>query len=547
MNERKVIRATSSLNEQTDSLVAAFEIGEPYLEPQIVEYGMQVLTRADVRRSLSSDHVVIGLFGATGSGKSSLFNRLAGSDMARTGVTRPTTKKTVAAIWGAEGAAELLDWLEIDERHVVGAESAPSVLTQSLKSGQGLILLDLPDMDSTAVEHHAISERLTSQVDFMIWVLDPQKYADASIHHGYLTDMTNYQGHMLVVLNQIDKIAEDERAQVKESLISILSAEGLSTPTVITASARSGEGLKELSEVIRKVCTNKALATRKVKTDVDEVIRILASELLVVKARVPTKLDQSQLEQAIAHANGTHVIADAVEHSYRLRASASTGWPLTTWLVQLKSDPLKRMNLGRNRKNPELSATSRGPLSIAETSAIHLGINKYLDDATEDLPARWREPLATEVATQTEQLEQNVDTAIASTDLGMDKRSWWWPMGKFLQWASLLIGLVGALWLGGLAIAGYLQFQLPPAPKVEGIAIPTLMLAAGILLGIVLGLLGSFLNRMVAKIKGKRAQRNLERSVSQVVRRLIVEPVEMHLDKYNSYAALVDKAAQKAD
>ena len=34
--------------------------------------------------------LVVGLFGGTGVGKSSLLNRLAGSDIARTGVVRPT-------------------------------------------------------------------------------------------------------------------------------------------------------------------------------------------------------------------------------------------------------------------------------------------------------------------------------------------------------------------------------------------------------------------------------------------------------------------------
>ncbi|GAA1410623.1 hypothetical protein AUR04nite_12770 [Glutamicibacter uratoxydans] len=547
MSERKVIRARSSLNEQIDALVEALELGGQYLAPELVEHGEQVLSRAESRRALSSEHVVIGLFGATGSGKSSLFNELAGADIARTGVIRPTTTKTVAAIWGAEGSGELLDWLDIDQRHVAGSENPPSLLTQSLKRGEGLILLDLPDMDSTAVEHHAISERLRSQVDFMIWVLDPQKYADASIHHGYLLDMNSYQGHLLVVLNQIDKVPESERQLVKESLDGILKAEGLADSLVMTVSAQTGEGLPKLAAGIQKACSNRALATRKLKTDVDGVVESLASELVVIKVRMPSKLDQAELEKTISHAHGVQLIAEAVQHSYRLRASASTGWPLTTWLVRLKSDPLKRLNLGRAKENPQLATTSRGPRSAAESSAISLGIDKYVATAAEDLPQGWKDPLGAEVAAQSERLDQEIDTAIATTELGIDKRSWWWPATKFLQWTALVVALAGALWLAGMAVAGYLQFDLPPAPKVEGIAVPTLMLIIGILLGIVLGLLGSFLNRMVAKIKGKRAQKNLERSVSMVVRQLVVGPVETHLDKYNSYAALVDKAAQKAD
>ena len=44
----------------------------------------------------------------------------------------------------------------------------------------GLVLLDLPDHDSTEVAHHLEVDRLVQLADLLVWVLDPQKYADAA-------------------------------------------------------------------------------------------------------------------------------------------------------------------------------------------------------------------------------------------------------------------------------------------------------------------------------------------------------------------------------
>ena len=59
-----------------------------------------------------------------------------------------------------------------------------------------------------------------------------------------------------------------------------------------------------------------------------------------------------------------------------------------------------------------------------------------------------------------EELPGAVDQAIAATDLGAGRGSWWHPVLDVLQWLALLTAVVGAGWLGVLALAGYLQFHL---------------------------------------------------------------------------------------
>lgn len=547
MSERKVTRAHTGLTEQINSVVTAMQIAEPYLEPEVVDQAAVIIERAETRRQLSADHVVVGLFGATGSGKSSLFNALVGADVAQTGVIRPTTTKTVAAIWQLEGADALLDWLDVSERHVLDSQVLGNDSKKSQDLSGGLILLDLPDMDSTATDHHQIASRLAGKVDFLVWVLDPQKYADASIHHGYLSELTGQRGNLLVVLNQVDTIADRDREPVTTSLRTLLDGEGIGQVPIILASARSGEGLDAVREKFAVALKNKVQATRRLRADVDGLLSMLEAELAVPKVRVPGIMEQSELERSIAKAHGTLRIADAVQTSYKLRASTNTGWPLTSWLTRLRNDPLKRMNLGRGIDKPEISLTSRPDLSVAENAAVDQAVVKYLNTATEDLSPRWSQSLKDGIHEQKTELANEIDIAIASCTLGVEKKSWWWPVTKFVQWLGVVVALAGALWLGGIAVAAYFQFNLPVTPRVEGFAIPTLMVFVGVLLGIVLGIFGSFINKMVARLKRRKALKNLQNSVGGVVRRFIVDPTAHHLEQYNRYAALITNAAKKVE
>src|SRR5690606_40348616 len=86
---------------------------------------------------------------------------------------RPTTARTHACVWGLEGAAPLLDWLQIQWRHRFARASA---LDKGESQLHGLILLDLPDHDSIRALTDNEADRLIGLADMVVWVLDPQKY-----------------------------------------------------------------------------------------------------------------------------------------------------------------------------------------------------------------------------------------------------------------------------------------------------------------------------------------------------------------------------------
>src|SRR5690606_39514054 len=97
------------------------------------------------------DTIVAALAGGTGSGKSSLFNEIVGTDAAPVGEIRPTTSEPVAAVPDRMKTSfdAYLDHLGI-ERRVTHPRT-------------GFCLIDLPDTDSVVVAHRR-SEEHTSEL-----------------------------------------------------------------------------------------------------------------------------------------------------------------------------------------------------------------------------------------------------------------------------------------------------------------------------------------------------------------------------------------------
>ena len=225
------------------------------------------MERAGARLRLSADHTVVALAGATGSGKSSTFNAVCGLDLAAVGVRRPTTSWATACIWGRDPADGLLEWLDIPERHRVLRDSMLDSGQQE-KALDGLVLLDLPDHDSTEVSHHLEVDRLIAMTDLMVWVLDPQKYADAAIHDRFLRPMATHKDVMLVVVNHIDEVPEQRRPSLLDDVRRLLEVDGLAGVPVLATSATTGEGIDELRSAVAKRVRDKASVRTRLIGDV---------------------------------------------------------------------------------------------------------------------------------------------------------------------------------------------------------------------------------------------------------------------------------------
>jgi GTP-binding protein EngB required for normal cell division len=228
-----------------------------------------LLRRSGERMRMSANHTVVALAGGTGSGKSSLFNALSGATFSPPGVTRPTTRHSHACVWGMEGAAPLLDWLGVQRRHRYARASA---LDQGEANLAGLLLLDLPDHDSVVSGSAALVDRLVKMVDMLIWVLDPLKYADASVHQRYLVPLAGHAAVTTVILNQCDTLPADEIADCAEDLRRLLDAEGLAETHILVTSAATGAGLGDLKAVLAEAVVARRAASDRIAADIDALL-----------------------------------------------------------------------------------------------------------------------------------------------------------------------------------------------------------------------------------------------------------------------------------
>src|SRR5699024_11232266 len=96
--------------------------------------------------------------------------------------------------------------------------------------------------------HRALAERMTALVDVIVWVTDPQKYADAVLHHDFVRPFAGHDAVTLMVLNQSDRLRPEERGAVLDALAGLVRAEGLTAAPVLDTSATTGEGLYELRD-----------------------------------------------------------------------------------------------------------------------------------------------------------------------------------------------------------------------------------------------------------------------------------------------------------
>ena len=239
----------AELGRLTDGLRTALQLGGDTLRPETASEARELLERVDQRMKLGEEHTVVAFAGSTGSGKSSLFNAVAGLEIARVGVRRPTTSKPTACVWGA-GGEEILDWLDVPVQSRSWRESALDGDDETAL--HGLVLVDLPDHDSTAVEHRLESDRMVGVVDVVFWVVDPQKYADYSLHSGYLSSFAEHSTAMVFVLNQIDRIEPEDRDQAVQHFASLLAADGIENARVRPASAVTREGVNGLRSSRRR-------------------------------------------------------------------------------------------------------------------------------------------------------------------------------------------------------------------------------------------------------------------------------------------------------
>jgi GTP-binding protein EngB required for normal cell division len=526
------------------ALGEAVELCEGRVDSAALAEARRVVDQADRRLAMSGSATVVALAGATGSGKSSIFNALSGTTLATVGVRRPTTAHAMACSWGDESAEDLLDWLQIPRRHALQTDPEMDAALD------GLVLLDLPDHDSTELDHRMEVDRLVQLVDMLIWVVDPQKYADAAIHDRYLKPLSQHADVMMIILNQVDKLTIKQREQCLSDLRRLLTAEGLGKAPIMAVSAMTGEGIETLRETLAKQVAEKQAAARRLAADVSVAAAKLSTASGTTKVTPLARSSLDRLTTQVAIAAGVPVVIEAVGKAWRMRGGLATGWPVLAWIAKFKPDPLRRLHLDRlgvGRRHKEIDPSGVGRTSLPATSGVQkarvdTAVRTLADEAAHGLTRGWADEIKQAARSSEDALPDRVDRAIAGTDLDLAQHRRWWQLVRVLQWLLVATVIVGLGWLGLAFLLAYLQ--LPPLPKVTwwGLPAPTVLAIGGILAGLLLAGLARIFVEVGARRRTAKAGQSLRAAIARVTGELVIDPVKAEQDRYEKVRLALERA-----
>jgi GTP-binding protein EngB required for normal cell division/membrane protein implicated in regulation of membrane protease activity len=485
---------TASLTRRLAQLQEALVIGGDRIAPATAARVRENGDHVRARLALGVDHTVVALLGGTGSGKSSLFNEICGLDFAEVGVKRPTTSEATACVWGAGGDA-LLDWLEVDPDHRIERESALDGDTEAPL--RGLVLLDLPDHDSIEDAHRAAVDRLLPMADLLVWVVDPQKYADDALHSGYLRGLVGHEGAMLVVLNQVDTVPEGQRDALVEDVSRLLVQDGLTGVEVRATSARTGEGVAEMRDTLAEVVGRQSLAARRASAEISDAARLVEAE--VADAEPPADvLDVTPVAVTLAQAAGLPAIADAVAA-----------------VVRGSEDPL-----------PSFVSVQEGAVALAR--------GQWADAVTARLPRRWAESVRARLA-GTEQIRAAADDALSRVAV-VARRS------GLAATLSVLAFVLGAAALVAAGVGGGLALGTGGVGEALRLAWPVAVGAA--VLAVVAAVLAVRARRSAAVRRAEGVRRDGREALEGVARTCLAEPTAAVLAEHRRVRELAHGARQ---
>ncbi|MFF7339297.1 GTPase [Streptomyces sp. NPDC008163] len=541
----------SPLRPRLDALRELVGLSRARLDRAALAEAGRVLDEAAARQRLSSRHTVVAVAGASGSGKSALFNALTGAQLSETGLRRPTTSSPLACSW-TDGAAGLLDRLAVPGR--LRRRPAPGAAAD--EALQGLVLVDLPDHDSAAKGHRDQVDRVLALVDAVIWVVDPEKYADAALHERYLRPLAGHAEVTFVVLNQIDRLPGEAADQVLDDLRRLLDEDGMALgehgepgATVLPLSALTGEGVGELRELLGRFVQDRTAATRRLSADVDAAAARLRPVYVAEGRPGLGERAREEFTDRLAEAVGAAAAGQAAEREWRRNAGRACGTP---WLRLWRWYEAARRPGSRDRvplaAPPEERLTAR--------QRVEQAVRTVADDAAAGLPGPWAQAVREAAVHGAQGLPDALDElagrvaggetavrgagggAVCATAsepaggpagrgrggraAGRPPRPAWWPAAVLAQVAMTLVQIFGGLWLAG-QIIGVLE---------PGLLTPALVMLGGIVGGPLVEWSCAAAARGPARRYGQEAERRLREAAAACGRARVLDPVAAELMRY---------------
>ena len=154
--------------------------------------------------------LLVLLLGPTGAGKSSLLNTIAGAEVSKVGVLRPTTREAI--LYASES----------DSRRILGSGRLAAISKERLKlaaepaTADGIAVIDAPDIDSVERDNRELADVLVETSDLCVFVTTATRYADL-VPWEVLRRVRERGLPFVAVLNRVPVDEQDRAAVVADA------------------------------------------------------------------------------------------------------------------------------------------------------------------------------------------------------------------------------------------------------------------------------------------------------------------------------------------
>jgi hypothetical protein len=184
--------------------------------------------------------LIVAFFGGTGVGKSSLLNRLAGEEIARVGVQRPTSQEVTLYLHQDYRLGEFPSDLPLSETRIAYHQD---------DSRRLIAWLDMPDIDSVEQRHRVLVQSWLPYIDWLVYVVSPERYQD-DLGWRFLQQRGDRHS-WLFIMNHSDEGVPEQVEDLRDRL----QAEGFTDPIILRTSCREGapaDNFAQLEQIINQ-------------------------------------------------------------------------------------------------------------------------------------------------------------------------------------------------------------------------------------------------------------------------------------------------------
>jgi hypothetical protein len=165
---------------------------------------------------------IVAILGGTGTGKSTLLNRLAAHDLSASSFRRTYTAGAIAVVSRRGNIPP--DWLGVEqvaleekELPARGAADQLGVVIFDSELTRAATLIDTPDLDGDNIAHHAQADRAFRWAESVVFLVTPEKYQMTELLPYYRL-ARRYAVPATFVMNKVEQqaVVDDYQAQMGE-------------------------------------------------------------------------------------------------------------------------------------------------------------------------------------------------------------------------------------------------------------------------------------------------------------------------------------------